>query len=216
MVRIPTPVIRAVQLFGVVSLDADGTFAPGVGLSVIRFRDIGAIIADAPYQQQEPTDSRIANYRRVVEHAFAERTVLPAPFGTIFRSRESLMRWLELHYFTLTEAMHSVEKRVMARVHVVPAAAPAEPSEAVATTPRVHGAGDASAVFQALRRLSAAAVSLPTSAPGEQKMSFLVERERWSSFREAVGEEESRLRGATVSCTGPWPPYDFVRMQFTS
>ena len=216
MVRIPTPVIRAVQLYAVVSLDADGSWQPGPALSIVQFRDIGAVIADAPYQQVPPDESRVASYRRVVEHAFAARTVLPAPFGTIFRSRESLLRWLELHYFTLTEAMHSVEKRVMARVRVVQVADDAGAERANGGHAALHAGHDAAALYQTLRRLSTACVMLPGSTPGEQRMSFLVERERWSSFRAAVRAEEARLAGATVTCTGPWPPYDFVRMQFTS
>jgi hypothetical protein len=215
MVRIPTPVIRAVQLYAVASLDADGAWRPAPPLSIVQFRDLGAIIADAPYQQVAPDESRVTSYRRVVEQAFAERTVLPAPFGTVFRSRESLLRWLELHYFTLTEALHSVEKRVMARVHVVQAAALTDATRANGG-PALQAGHDAAALFQVLRRLSSASVLLPASGPEEQRMSFLVERERWASFRAAVRDEEARIAGATVTCTGPWPPYDFVRMQFTS
>ena len=39
-------------------------------------------------------------------------------------------------------------------------------------------------------------------------------RERWDVFNDIVREEQKRLREMHVECTGPWPPYDFVRMQF--
>ena len=40
-------------------------------------------------------------YRRVLEEVQASTAVLPAPPGTVFSTRDSLLRWLELHYFTL-------------------------------------------------------------------------------------------------------------------
>jgi hypothetical protein len=46
------------------------------------------------------------------------------------------------------------------------------------------------------------------------RASFLIERERWDVFCDIVREEQKRLREMHVECTGPWPPYDFVRMQF--
>ena len=46
------------------------------------------------------------------------------------------------------------------------------------------------------------------------RASFLIERDRWDVFNEIVREEQKRLREMHVECTGPWPPYDFVRMQF--
>jgi Gas vesicle synthesis protein GvpL/GvpF len=33
-------------------------------------------------------------------------------------------------------------------------------------------------------------------------------------FNDIVREEQRRLREMHVECTGPWPAYDFVRMQF--
>ena len=54
----------------------------------------------------------------------------------------------------------------------------------------------------------------PPSCVVERRASFLVERERWDVFNDIVREEQKRLREMRVECTGPWPPYDFVRMQF--
>jgi hypothetical protein len=43
---------------------------------------------------------------------------------------------------------------------------------------------------------------------------FLVEEDRWQAFVDAVGEEEARQGVLHLEMTGPWPPFDFVRMQF--
>ena len=44
--------------------------------------------------------------------------MLPAPPGTVFRTRENLARWLELHYFTLTQAIGMVEGHGEARLKI--------------------------------------------------------------------------------------------------
>jgi hypothetical protein len=43
---------------------------------------------------------------------------------------------------------------------------------------------------------------------------YLVERVLWQEFTEAVQFESGRHPRVRVAVTGPWPPYDFVRMQF--
>jgi hypothetical protein len=63
----------------------------------------------------------------VLDALFAERTVLPAPPGTVFRGRDALAEWLELHYFTLVEALNFVDGRAVARVTARPVADEAHP-----------------------------------------------------------------------------------------
>ena len=45
-------------------------------------------------------------------------------------------------------------------------------------------------------------------------MSFLVERVAWDGFVARVAHEGARLPDFALAVGGPWPPYDFVRMQF--
>jgi hypothetical protein len=49
---------------------------------------------------------------------------------------------------------------------------------------------------------------------GEASASFLVDRSRWRAFVDAVALEGQRDPALEVRLTGPWPPYDFVRLQF--
>jgi hypothetical protein len=43
---------------------------------------------------------------------------------------------------------------------------------------------------------------------------YLVERELFREFSDAVAAARGRHESLRVELTGPWPPYDFVRMQF--
>jgi hypothetical protein len=41
-----------------------------------------------------------------------------------------------------------------------------------------------------------------------------VERDHWAEFEAAVAEQGRQDPELRYRVTGPWPPYDFVRMQF--
>ncbi len=150
----------------------------------------------------------IADYRHVIESAFAEQSILPAPFGTVFKSRDSLMRWMEIHYVSLLEGLGFVHDRASARLRLTPMQ-PDSVTEFDTT------------VFDSLRFLKRHAVAyLTMSADGKASevpvadASFLVDREKWNAFSDAVREEQERLKDIAIEQTGPWPAYDFVRLQF--
>jgi hypothetical protein len=45
---------------------------------------------------------------------------------------------------------------------------------------------------------------------------FLIEQELWKDFASKVEEQGERVQNVRLELTGPWPPYDFVQMQFGS
>jgi len=45
---------------------------------------------------------------------------------------------------------------------------------------------------------------------------FLIEQELWKDFASKVEEQATRVPNVRLELTGPWPPYDFVQMQFGS
>jgi len=212
---VPSAPQRALELYGIISLDVSGATSPVRGVTVASFRDLGALVADSTYAAPAATPQHIAEYRRVVEGAFARQTIVPAPFGSIFRSRDSLMRWLELHYFTLLEAVTFVADRAMARVVVSYGDEPENTTAMSIDADLLDNVADES--FRVLRRHAVASVVISNHAAEAgpaARASFLIERERWDVFNDIVREEQKRLREMHVDCTGPWPPYDFVRMQF--
>ena len=220
--------MNALRLFGVATSDGEGQ-PLAAGTEVVTFRDLAAIVSETPYARPALADGDVAAHRSVVESVFAHRAILPAPAGVVFRARDALERWLELHFVTLTEALAYVEGRVGARVHVTrkmewpsgavaavagsgrPLAPPAPTEEMV-----IDVAAIAAESFRVLRRLAAASVTVRPATPdsGEAVASFLLERDRWEAFEAAVQEEARRDFELAFRLTGPWPPYDFVRMQF--
>ncbi len=209
---------EALQLFGIFS--REGRPVPqGSGATTVEYRDLAGVVRTVPFQAIQPTEDRVAEYRDVVESAFGGGAVIPAPFGTVFRNRESLLRWLELHYFTLADALRYLHDRQVVRVRVAPAAThrPWDTMEQDVRGADIQVAAFDS--FRVLRKQAVAFVPVPLQArPSESgaEAAFLVERERWNAFLTLIKEEQRRLPDFRFEQSGPWPAYDFVRLDLNA
>ena len=204
----------ALRLYGVTLLDGHHAEQGVDGTELLGFRDLAAVVATGTFALEAPADEEIQHYQRVVDAVFNRRAVLPAPVGTVFRSRETLVRWMELHYVALSDALSFVEDRAVARVHIRRRVV-SDATDDAKDRGNDMAAGAAEA-FRALRRRAAAAIPLKSDhLPGVVLSSaFLVERELWKEFIGVVTTEQESHAQLAFEVTGPWPPYDFVRMQF--
>lgn len=214
--RIPAVGAEALQLFGVVHYDAAAPIRVA-DVELVPLRELAAIVHRVPYERLQATTQAIRTYRDIVESRFREQPIIPAPFGTVFRSRDSLLHWMELHYVTLKEGFSFVGDRLMTRLRVTPIPLP---SEGVSDTREMQIADFETTVFDSFRFLKRSAVACVTFAPvaspagRSMEASFLVEREKWDAFQEAVKEERRRLRDFDIEESDALPPYDFVRLRF--
>ncbi|HEY4955802.1 MAG TPA: GvpL/GvpF family gas vesicle protein [Gemmatimonadaceae bacterium] len=211
--------LDGLRLFGVATLESNAVTSLAGGTSIVPFRMLGAVVAPSRYVRVALDESEMAEYTRILEEVQANSSVLPAPPGTVFRTRESLARWLELHYFTLTQAIGVVEGHAEARVLITKSstadAADATADEIKESTKQL--AAVASDSLRVLRGQAAATISLPVAEDDSTVVShasFLVDIERWGLFTELVAKEDQRHSDLDFRLTGPWPPYDFVRMEF--
>jgi Gas vesicle synthesis protein GvpL/GvpF len=219
---------RPVRLYGIVGEDwTNGQRAAGFPASTmpVAFRDLVAVAGEASPPpggvawRRTPAPPNLEAHRQIVEALFAGRSVLPVPPGVVFRSAEAVARWLELHYATLSDALAYVDGRAEARVHVE-AKAGRGVGDGTAEHQRVELDAVSGAVFKALSKNAVGwcgACVPPTGAGGDiarASASFLVERAQWAQFQTAVAAEAARDPALSVWASGPWPPYDFVRMQF--
>ena len=217
------------RLYGVATIDATAHSLPlslAADTELVVYRDVGAVVEPAPYSADPLGTVALERHHQVVSEVFARRTVVPAPPGTVFRSRDALAGWLELHYFTLVGALGFLEDRVAARVTVTRAGdetARATPLDldAGALTEELHVpdtlVAEAAEPFATLRRDAVSLLVLRADELGEPAAayaSFLVESTRWSQFEQAVAREGQLRPTVRLQLSGPWPPYDFVRLQF--
>lgn len=200
----------SLTLFGVTFLDAAGRGASVSGTELIGVRELAAIVGPSAYVVVDPTPEQVSALGDIVG-AFAKRAaVLPAPVGVTFRSRQAVQRWLELHYVALSDALSFVDDRVVGRVHVW---RPGETDEQEVGADLAAAAAD---TLRDLRRSAVATVPLRTEQLTGIVLSaaFLIEQELWKEFASKVDELKGRATNLRLELTGPWPPYDFVQMQF--
>jgi hypothetical protein len=182
------------------------------GTTLVHYRALAAIVEASSYTVSTLQDEEMSKYLTVLEEAQSHSAVLPAPPGTVFQSQPTLTRWLELHYFTLTEALSVIDGHAAARVSVTTQGKQGEDA-------RKSFAAMAAESLRLLRSQAAATVSLPKADGDEEegvlaRASFLVDTQRWQAFKDTVSKEAQRQDSLDFQVTGPWPPYDFVRMQF--
>jgi hypothetical protein len=201
----------AVRLYGLTPSDDHGADPLPSSVQTVRMRDLVAIVGDAAYAPMTADEATVGAHHEIVESLFASRTLLPSPPGVIFRNAQALQRWMELHYVALSDAIAYVEDRAGARVHIVRADGPPAASEA-----GVDLASAAADCMRTLRRQAVAGLPLRTEHLTGIVLSaaFLVERELWEDFTGTVRRLASEHPRFRVELTGPWPPYDFVRMEF--
>lgn len=200
-------------------MESGQTTSLAEGSTLVHYRALGAIVEPAPYSATPLDDDGMAKYLRVVEEVHSHVPVLPAPPGTVFQSQATLLRWLELHYFTLTEALSVVEGHASARVSITARGTASKNGRQDPADAQKSSAALAADSLRHLRSQAAATVTLPKADDDEEegvvaRASFLVDAQRWDAFREFVSKEAKRQSALDFRVTGPWPPYDFVRMQF--
>ena len=199
--------MTALLLYGVVELEGGNSEPLTPDTSVVAFRDVGAVVAGSEYKRLTPGLTDVEAHREIVDSICTRRSFLPAPVGVVFRSADGLVRWLELHYVTLRDGLTFVEGRFGARVHLS------------LRDGKLADDVDVSAVaaeaFRHFRSHAAASAAIRTpDATRHASAAFLVERERWDVFVDMVKEEARHHPSLRFEHTGPWPPYDFVNMQF--
>ena len=205
--------LAALRLYGVAAVESGQAASLVEGTSLVHYRAVAAIVEPTHYSAASLSDEETERYLTVLEEAYANVAVLPAPPGTVFQSQNTLMRWLELHYFTLTEALAVVEGHAAARVSIT-----TRPGSQDGESGRSYAALAADSL-RSLRSQASATVTLPKADGDDEdgvvaRASFLVDSQRWQTFRETVNKEAERHPALAFRVTGPWPPYDFVRMQF--
>lgn len=212
---IPASRGTAVRLIGVVRADAasDVVRMLGTGTQGITFRDVAAVVRPCASRPEPVTDSSVVEHHRLLSDLSRDGTIVPAPPQTTFRSPASVLQWLELHAVTLGDGLAYVDGRVGARVT-------AERDAAGATSDPAVLPPSAAAIesFRSLRRYAAATVPVSSETTGDGTTiateAFLVERASWERFTAEVIAEDARSPGLTLRLSGPWPVYDFVRLQF--
>lgn len=205
----PDPDARGLRLLGVVHGDRrrgalwDPPVAARYDAQVVRHRDLAALVYPALLRVPEVAQGDVLAHHRRLDAMLQRETVLPAPFGVGFETERDVARFLREQHDPLLDALGFVDGRWEFRLHVV--ASGGDFPDALAADLATH-------VYAELRKISHAALPFPRAEEGGFTSAFLVDRVATRAFLERVEEQGRANPDLALDATGPWPPYDFVRV----
>ncbi len=169
----------------------------------VRHRAVVALARSAPFDPPSLDEADVVAHQRVIERAMRRASVLPAPPGVVFGGRRPLVRFLSEQYPVLEEALAFIDGHWELRLHLVPTVSDADTAELSRLA--MH-------IYAELRRWARAAVPFPGGEGGRFSAAFLVDRASWVEFVERAEDLGAAAQAFALDVTGPWPPYDFVRI----
>jgi gas vesicle protein GvpL/GvpF len=182
--------------------------------------------------------ARAMAHERVIESFLSARALLPMQLFTLFTSDDRVVQHVRSDGARIRRILKRVENNVEwgLRLTFDEKATRARISKRPVTSgmeflarkrdvldinrTRLQAAKvSANRVYKSMSRLATAAqrrTSLERAAPGSRLLldaAYLVPTTNSRAFRSAARQQTSDLRGGgiTVSLTGPWPPYNFIR-----
>jgi hypothetical protein len=198
--------LQALYFYGIIRAKAlrAGSGDDAEGVVRIRYRDLEALTRHTTYRTPVLDDAAVLAHQRVLETAMRRGTVLPAPFGIVFRGRKQLLRVLQDQYAVLEDGLSFLDGHWELRVHILPA------GRGVVD---VELSDLAMQLYSELRQGVRAAVVFAREEPRLVSAAFLVERDSWLDFMKRAEDLGSQHPELSFDITGPWPAYDFVRIR---
>ncbi len=210
---------RVLYLYGISeSRPATAAEEIGVALSKIEAVDCGGIVCWVSWVSGIDFEQNLAQnmenldwlaeasvaHQRAVSAIARETEILPARFGTVFRSETSLRLHVRGRARHLNPKVRSGKDYLKAKAALLPKRR---------ESPSANG--ELEKFEEALKQIASETAKLGNISSGQRGLAFqtslLVKREdrkKLESLLKKFSESwESRRR---IECTGPWPPYSFV------
>jgi Gas vesicle synthesis protein GvpL/GvpF len=196
----------------------------GEPLRVISAGELRAIAGEC-LSAPEATPEVLLGFEQVMESLMGERTVLPARFGTVLPDEAAAVDLLTERHRQFADALRRVGGAVEMGVRAGWAdAEPKLPADESRGADYLLGrlehrqraqrvAAELDAALAGLARERACRI-LPRP-DGQVTAAYLVTRPRVDAFRAACDRLTQTVTDASVICTGPWPPYNFVTSEET-
>jgi len=109
---------RGKYVYCVIHADKALNFGPlGIGVEpaevhTVNFKDIAAVVSDAPIAVHEPTRANVLAHERVNETVMRDHTVIPMSFGTVFKTRDDIHELLRSAYDAFKDVLVKMEDKL--------------------------------------------------------------------------------------------------------
>jgi hypothetical protein len=93
--------------FGPIGLGADPS-----DVYTVHFKNLAAVVSDAPLEVLDSTRENVLAHERVNETVMREHTVIPMSFGTIFKTREDIVELLRSAYDAFADVLNKMQDKL--------------------------------------------------------------------------------------------------------
>jgi hypothetical protein len=174
---------------------------------LVEHRGLAALVHVVPYRLPKWDRDSIREHSTTIERAMRRCTIVPAPYGVVFKGRQHVADFIDDQHVALDEALSFLDGAFEMRLHILASGRRPDAGEG-------ERADRAASFYTALRRRSRAAFTLPPTGTRILSAAFLVNKADWVAFVEYADELDADHPEFQFDLTGPWPAYDFVRMTF--
>lgn len=174
---------------------------------LIEQQGLAALVQVVPYRLPDWEPEHIRAHSRRIERAMRRSTIVPAPYGIVFRDEAQVKEFLDYQHIALNEALSFLDGAFEMRLHL-------QPSGRLPNLSDQEQSDRAADFYRALRRRSRATLPLALSGTRILSAAFLVDRSEWVHFVEYADQLDADHPEFRFDLTGPWPAYDFVRITF--
>jgi len=172
-------------------------------ITIIPYEDIGVLISKYPFLNPILDEKEAMEHADILKKIAKKTTVIPMAFGNVFNDEKILELILKKSYNALKETLEQIKNKVELGVKVIK-----NNEDVIMDEDKLK-----TEILNALNNLSV------KSIPGENfserlllNHSFLVEKNNFSKFSDAIAKSEKKYKQFKFIYTGPWPPYSFVNI----
>lgn len=169
----------------------------------VRYRDIEALVRATSFELPLAEADNIKAHQEVVESIMRRATILPVPYGLVFKGKRPLVHLLQEQYLVFDEGLSLLDGHWELRLHI-----------AVHSGEKLSDelSDESMEIYSELRRYARAAVTFAGDNGRLLSAAFLVDRSSWVGFIERIEDFAQHHETLAFDVTGPWPAYDFVRI----
>lgn len=186
-----------------IAVVAAPTGEPGPGVEWVTLRGIAAAVHRVAPESAADARGAVEEHQRWMERLLHLSSVVPAPPGIVFHSRAEVERFLEAGHEALGRALDVCADCCELRLHL---------SVAGGMLREDRASDLASHLYDELRRMARASTPLSHDAGRLFSAAFLVPRADRARFADRARDLGSMSPALVVEVSGPWPPYEFVRI----
>lgn len=172
----------------------------------IPYKDISAVVNDTPLTEYQPSEENIKIHNEVVNRVMKECTLIPMAFGMAFKDKNVLLSVLEKSYDAIKKTLELLENKVELGLKIILS------KELMEQLDDERKNQLSNYVFESIKK------NAVESANGKLfserlllNASFLVEKDKVEEFSKEIDKIEKML-APKIQYTGPWPPYNFVKI----